>query len=107
MNSINRTSTLTCLKAVLFTLILASGSGNAAIINSYLGWNLCCDASVPAPLELTSITYIGGSGITTTLVPDFPSPFGVSMPDLPTFAAIPTYSSAGDGESTRTIGDAD
>ncbi len=104
MNNLHNKLTVTLSKAVLAAMILVSSPSHAVVINSYFGWNLCCDASVPAPLEITSITYVGGSGITTTSVPAFPSPFGVGMPDLPTFVASPTYTTSGDGESTRTIG---
>ena len=76
-------------------------------IDTYFGWNYVDSVVENFPttipeLYLNSITYIGESG-TTTQNMDFGGP-GVAMPDGVGLAVKPTntYSSGGDGESTRT-----
>ena len=78
---------------------------HAVVIPAYFGWNYVSDSGAPTVMDLTSITYIGGSGSSETLtLPAFPNETG--MPDATGLSYTPTYTTApgGDGETTRTIG---
>ncbi len=97
--------------AAASTALFASFQAKAAIIDSYFGWNYVWsevyDGTRPPyslyGLALNSITYEGGSGLQTLAMSDF---LGNGVPSLTDVAGLvnnPTYSTGGDGETTRTF----
>lgn len=117
--------------AALF-IIGISAPARSAVIDAYFGMNFTGvgDASgylaANMEVDLTSITYIGGGGLTyTTSMPVFPGEMApdinrTGLPDgiyatfnsstgqwefvAPTFSPTYTTTTSGDGETTRTIG---
>ncbi len=93
-------------------VLLFSSAAHAVVIPTYFGWNYVLDAPplpivfpnepAPAVAVLNQITYTGAGGNLVVSMPNFPEVFG--MPDAPGFAGPPTFTTGGDGESTRTIG---
>jgi hypothetical protein len=77
---------------------------SATVIGAYFGWNYVADtSSAPAQLDLTGFTYVGGAGSGLVMtIPAFPGETG--MPDGIGLSNTPTYTTGGDGETTRTIG---
>ena len=71
----------------------------AVTIDSYFGWNYV-EGPVPEA-HLVDFSYAGGSGFFTQALPSFGSING--MPDGAGLSATPTFTTGGDGETTRTI----
>jgi hypothetical protein len=84
----------------------SGGSARAEVIPSYFGWNYVSidSGSGPSAMGLTSINYIGAAGTQLLSIPNFPAASG--MPDATGLGSSPgpTYSHAGNGETTRSIG---
>jgi hypothetical protein len=111
--------------AALISLSL-SAPAHAVVIDSFFGMNFVGGGGPAAgfdfELDLLSITYTGGEGVTfTTAMPVFPGNMGdnplapprTGLPDYSGLVASPTYTTlpivggqpTGDGETTRTIGE--
>lgn len=85
----------------------AAFPARADVINAFFGWNYVADnaGSPPSVLDLTSITYFGGTGAgQTASLPAFSGYSG--MPDQIGLTNSPTFTTTagGDGETTRTVG---
>lgn len=107
-----RQRTLLALWAGLGVGLGACPMATAEVVDAYFGMNYVTATAQVREIQLLEITYIGGSGQATLVMPAFPgvsprdgAPFK-GLPDAVGIAATPTYTTTegGDGESTRTIG---
>jgi len=90
------------IKILAAAALLVATPAGAISIDAWFGWNYLDHGS--RTFVLTSVTYLGGSGVHTVAMPAFPGYTG--MPDGPGFRATPTFTTVvpgGDGETTRTI----
>jgi hypothetical protein len=101
--------------AALAVTVLLAAPGRAAVMPAYFAMNFVAAAIDPGggvniEAQLLDITYAGGSGAgIVTAMPAFPGPTpagdpGLGLPDFTGLAYAPTYTTGGDGETTRTIG---
>ena len=94
-----------------------AAAADAAVIDAYFGMNVqSATAAGSFEVQLLSVTYDGGSGLTTATMPAFSAFTCTSevasgapcngIPDIvgTTVSATPTYTQGGDGETSRTIG---